>query len=103
MEITLGGGRVSKMAARTWCTFDTPGSQRHNTLPFLHWDLAYETRTWPNGCVEVLFVYIVPVFVFVYVNYLPLTANVKCFFNIFYITGIYTVTSAHNIYTNING
>lgn len=71
----------------TWCTFDNPGSQRHNSLPFLHRGLAYETRTWLNGCLEDLFVYIVPVFVSFYFNYLPLTAKV---FLLFYITGTYT-------------
>lgn len=74
------------------------GGQRHNSLPFLHRDLAYETRTWPNGCLEVLFVYIVAVF---YFNYLPLTAKVFFCFSI--LLEHILVTRTYNIYTNVNG
>ncbi len=70
----------NRMAASTRCTFDTPGSQRPNSLPFLHRDLAYGRRTGPNGCVEALFMYIV----FVHVNYWPLTTKVYFYLYIFF-------------------
>ncbi len=72
----------NRMAASTRCTFDTPGSQRPNSLPFLHRDLAYGRRTGPNGCVQALFMYIVPVFV--HVNYWPLTTKVFLFYFFIY-------------------
>ncbi len=92
----------NRMAASTRCTFDTPGSQRPNSLPFLHRDLAYGRRTGPNGCVEALFMYIVPVFV--HVNYWPLTTKVFCyFFYLFFcITGALGI-STYNSYNEVNG